>query len=356
LPRISSSAADLSSARGGFIIGFPKNSIAARAGLNAGPLSASTRSGYLLGIVATLFFSANGIFIALLARRHGAPVLVIAVWRDIIASLALALVLALRSPRLLALSFRDLLFLLGNGAVLALFNLIWTISVVTNGAAAATLLVYSSGGFTVILGKLIFGERAGPWKAAAVVASLAGSALVSGIFTSAGREVGPLGAVAGISSGLAYAAYSLMGKGGAKRGISPWTSVCYSFGFAALFLLVARELPAGILPAGAAGQGELLLPGRSLEAWGLLVLLAIGPTAIGFGLYNASMAVLPAGTANLVVSSEPIFAAIMAYFFLGESLGPAALWGGMLILSAIVMLRLGESKMPRRSPVRKSDA
>lgn len=299
-------------------------------------------SGYLVAIVATVFLSLTGILISLVSRRHGAPALVIAVWRDVFASAALALFLALRSPRLLAVGGKDLAFLAMNGAVLAIFNIFWTLSVVKNGAAAATLLVYSSGGFTVLLGRLFFRERAGWAKAAAVLASLAGAALVSGIFAPGVRAGGPLGVAAGLASGLAYAGYSLVGKGGANRGISPWTNVCYSFGIAALFLLAARLLPAGILPTAAVGPGELFLPGRPAEAWWLLVLLAAGPTALGFGLYNASLALLPAGTVNLVASSEPIFAAAMAYAFLGERLGPGALAGGALILLAVLLLRFAK--------------
>ena len=298
-------------------------------------------SGYALAIVATAFLSLTGILIALVSRRHGVPALVIAFWRDVFASAALGLFLALKAPRLLKVGGRDLRYLAANGAVLAVFNILWTLSVVRNGAAAATLLVYSSGGFTVLLGRLLFRERIGLAKAAAVAASLAGAALVSGFFAQGAAAADALGVVAGLASGLAYAAYSLVGKGGARRGISPWTNVCYSFGTAALFLLAARGLPAGILPAGAVGSGELFLPDRPAEAWGLLVLLAALPTALGFGLYNASLAVLPAGTANLLASTEPIFAAAMAYAFLGERLGPEALWGGALILAAVLLLGLG---------------
>ncbi|MBL8965518.1 MAG: EamA family transporter [Spirochaetaceae bacterium] len=316
-------------------------------GLKA-PITAAA-SGYLVAVVATIFLSLTGILISLVSRRHGVPALVIAVWRDVFASATLAVFLALRAPRLLAISGKDLAFLAMNGAVLAVFNILWTLSVVRNGAAAATLLVYSSGGFTVLLGRLFFRERAGWAKAAAVLASLAGAALVSGIFAQGASAAEPLGVAAGLASGLAYAAYSLVGKGGANRGISPWTNVCYSFGIAALFLLAARLLPAGILPAAAVGPGGLFLPGRPAEAWWLLVLLAAGPTALGFGLYNASLALLPAGTVNLVASSEPIFAAAMAYAFLGERLGPGALAGGALILLAVLLLRFAKEERQNES-------
>jgi drug/metabolite transporter (DMT)-like permease len=307
----------------------------------------ATLIGYSIGFAAAAVLSLTGIFIALVSRRHGATALVIAFWRDAFTASFIAGVLALRSPRLLQLGRGDLAFLAGNGLVLALFNTLWTLSVVRNGAAAATFLVYSSGGFTVLLGRLLLGERIGPAKAVAVAASLAGAALVSGVFSGEAFASDPAGVAAGLASGLAYAVYSLVGKGGARRGLSPWTSVCYSFGFAALLLLALRLLPEGLIPASALGKGELFLPGRGAEAWLLLGILAAGPTALGFGLYNASLARLPAGTANLLASTEPLFTTIVAWAFLGERLGAAALTGGALILGAVVLLGLGEGAIRR---------
>jgi len=309
--------------------------------------------GYLIGLAAAAVLSLTGILIALVSTRHGVAALVIAFWRDLFTSASIAAALGIFAPRLLAVRARDLGFLAVNGLVLAFFNILWTLSVVRNGAAAATFLVYSSGGFTVLLGALILREKVGLPKGAAVLASLAGAALVSGVFSSRARAGGSdlTGIVAGLGSGLAYAVYSLVGKVGARRGISAWAGVCYSFAVAALVLAGLRLLPAGLVPASVLGPGELLLPGKPIGAWLLLAALAAGPTALGFGLYNASLARLAAGTANLLASTEPLFTLVVAYLFLGERLAAGALAGGALILAAVVLLWLGESRAARsRAP------
>ena len=311
------------------------------------PARAGMAGGYAIGLAAAAVLSLTGILIALVSSRHGVAALVIAFWRDLFTSAAIAAALALLSPRLLRIRLRDAGFLVLNGLVLAGFNILWTLSVVRNGAAAATLLVYSSGGFTVLLGALLLGERVGLPKAAAVAASLAGAALVSGLFSAppaGGASADLLGVASGLGSGLAYAVYSLVGKVGSRRGISPWTGVCYSFAVAALVLLGLRLLPAGLVPASVLGPGGLLLRGKPLGAWLLLAALAAGPTALGFGLYNASLARLPAGTANLLASTEPLFTAVVAYAFLGERLGSEALAGGVLILAAVLLLWLGDRR------------
>jgi len=313
-------------------------------------------AGYAIGLSAAAVLSLTGILIAIISREYAVPALLIALWRDAFTAAGVAAALLVFAPARLSPGRKNLAFLAANGGVLVLFNITWTLSVVRNGAAVATLLVYCSGGFTVILGRLFLGERIGIAKAAAVAASLLGAALVSGVLGAGRGAADIVGIIAGLASGLAYAAYSLVGKGSAQRGISPWTGVCHSFGFAALVLLALRLLPEGLLPASVVGTGALFLPGKPAAVWILLALLAAGPTAVGFGLYNASLAALPAGTANLVVSTEPVFTTAIACAFLGERLGPSVIAGAALILGAVVLLWLGDLHRSPRAMAQRRDS
>jgi drug/metabolite transporter (DMT)-like permease len=86
-------------------------------------------------------------------------------------------------------------------------------------------------------------------------------------------------------------------------------------------------------------------PGGWREAalgWGTLVLLAVGPTLSGFGLYTVSLTHLPAATANLIASSEPAITAGLAFCLLGERLTIPQLLGGGLVLIGVVLVRLSE--------------
>jgi drug/metabolite transporter (DMT)-like permease len=73
-----------------------------------------------------------------------------------------------------------------------------------------------------------------------------------------------------------------------------------------------------------------------------LLLLAIGPTLVGYGLYNVSLTYLPSSVANLIVSLEPAFTAILAYFLLGERFTWVQVGGSLMILSGVVFLRIYE--------------
>ena len=224
-----------------------------------------------------------------------------------------------------------------------MFNAIWTLSVALNGAAVATVLVYSSAAFTALLGWALMGEDLRGWKIVAVLAALAGCSLVAGVTAHAAGRLTAAGIVTGVTSGLAYAAYSLMGRSSSRRGIDPWTTLLYTFGIAAVVLLAANLVPsAGSLPGGAARPADLLWLGHSTRGWAALLLLAGGPTVVGFGLYNVSLTRLPAGTANLLLTLEPVFTAAAAFALLGERLTPSQLAGSALILAGLVALRLSE--------------
>lgn len=90
--------------------------------------------------------------------------------------------------------------------------------------------------------------------------------------------------------------------------------------------------------------------------WLWLILLAAGPTVAGFGLYNVSMVDLPSSIANLIVTSEPVFTAIIAYLLLGERLTGIQIGGAALILLGVFFLRIYEGRrkagdVPKLMPI-----
>lgn len=109
-----------------------------------------------------------------------------------------------------------------------------------------------------------------------------------------------------------------------------------------------------LLPGTAAHPADLFWLGRALKGWGILFLLAAGPTVMGFGLYNVSLVYLPSAVANLIVTLEPAFTAVIAYFLLGERLSAVQLIGSLIILAGVAVLRLNLARNPiplRRKPV-----
>ena len=301
--------------------------------------------GYTIALISAMILSTTAIFIRHLTQTYHLPSLVLAFWRDCLVVLTLLLVLGLRRPRLLRVTRRHLLYLIVYGLILAIFNALWTLSVALNGAAISTVLVYCSAGFTALLGWWLLKERLDWAKLVALVLSLGGCVLVSGALDTAAWQSNLVGIVAGILSGLFYAIYSLMGRSAAQRGLNPWTTLFYTFGLAAVFLLLFNLLPGGPLPGAASRLADLFWLGTALAGWGILFLLAAGPTVLGFGLYNVSLSYLPSSIANLIVTLEPAFTTVIAYFLLGERLNGLQFGGSILILAGVVFLRIYEGRL-----------
>lgn len=303
--------------------------------------TSSFTRGYLITFIATAIWSTAAVFISYLNTRFHLPPLVLAFWRDFLVAGMLFLALALTARPLLRLGRRHVRFFLLYGLVLAVFNSLWTISVALNGAAVGTALIYSSPAFTALAGWRWGGERLGALKVSAVVLSIVGVAFTSGAYDLAAWQVNPVGIAVGLATGLAFAIYSLMGKRASRRGINPWTTTLYSFAFGSAFLLFLQR-PATFfwlsqpLATGLGGWREAAL------GWGTMVLLAIGPTLGGYGLYSVGLTHLPASTANLIVTLEPAMTAGLAFLFLGDRLTLLQLAGGSLILIGVLLLRLSD--------------
>lgn len=302
--------------------------------------------GYLMGVASAAVLSTTAVLIRHLTETYHAPPLVLALWRDVFVVLTLVLVLGWLRPARLRVARSHWLYLTGYGLVLAVFNSLWTVSVALNGAAVATVLVYCSAGFTVLLGWWLLGEGLGWTKLGAVILSLGGCLLVSDALDSSAWRVNWPGIATGVLSGLSYAAYSLMGRSAHQRGLNPWTTLLYTFALATVFLLIANLGGAGILPGTAPEPADLFWFGRAWAGWAVLLILAAGPTVIGFGLYNITLTHLPSSVANLIVTLEPPFTAVTAYFALGERLTAVQLWGGLLTLAGVAVLRLHGSGGP----------
>lgn len=305
--------------------------------------------GYAVALISAGILSTTAIFIRYLTQTYQIPALVLAFWREVFVVLTLLLVMLFFRRGLIRVDPRHLPFLVVYGFVLAVFNSLWTLSVALNGAAVATVLVYCSAAFTALLGWWLLKERLDGAKILAVVISLGGCVLVSGAWDPSAWQVNLVGIITGILAGLGYAAYSLMGRSAAQRGLSTWTTVLYIFSFGSLIMLLFNLLPGGLLPGAAQAPSELLWLGKEPAGWIILFVLAAGPTLTGYGTYNLSLSYLPSSVVNLIATTEPPFTAAIAFFFLNERLTLIQIAGGLLILSAVVLLRIHEGRVARNA-------
>ncbi len=300
--------------------------------------SSSSSRGYLIALVATVLWSSTGVIISYLNRTYALPSLVLAFWRDLFLSLALGMVFLLFSRSRLRIPRDAVGFMVLFGFVVSVFNSAWTFSVQFNGAAVATVFAFSSPAFTAILSHWLLKEKITLVKLVSLGLSIMGIVFISNALDASAWQANATGVFFGLATGLAFAFYNLMGKSASNRGLDSWTTLLYGFGIATVFLFffnIAADL-AFAKPV----LGEILWLGDSLPGWTILILLGIGPTLGGFGLYTLSLKYLPATVSNLIATLEPILTAIWAFLFLGETLSTSQIMGGALVFAGVILLRL----------------
>jgi drug/metabolite transporter, DME family len=281
--------------------------------------------GPLLVLGAAVLWSTSGLFIRWTVAGGGFSALTLAFWRDLTTAICLLLSLALLRRDWLRVERRDVPWLAALGAVgVGTFHVLWNLSILHIGYAAATILLYSSPAFVSVAAWLFWHEPLTRFKVLAIVLTLAGCVLVAGKEELAGVELTAGGLILGLSAALAYGGFSLFGRQVARR-YSPWTVLAYGFGFGTLVLLPFQFFTAPPWP----------VPAQSWIWFGGLVFLA---TIAPFAAYLASLRRLPVSVASILAASEVAFGALIGYLFFSEQLHDWQFVGAGLVVAGVVLI------------------
>lgn len=248
-----------------------------------------------------------------------------------LSAFALLLVyLVLRRRDALQIRLRDLRFFAVFGVVgMAAVHYTYFKTISLTNVATAILLEYLAP-VIVLAVSVIFLRHKLTWSLpAGVTLSVLGCALVVGAIGGEGLSVSPAGIAWGLSSAVFFAAYSLMGSWAAGK-FSPFTTLVYGLGFAAIFWLVALG-PADVL-------GVFADP-RTAAA---VVFVAVFSTIIPFSAFLAALSYIAPTNATVTSTAEPVIAGVGAFFLFGEALTPLQLLGGVLVMGAIAVVQLPE--------------
>src|SRR6266508_5397235 len=180
------------------------------------------RTGYILTILAAVVWASTSPAIKYLLDTLQVPALAIAFWRDAFMAAACGLVLLAVRPSLLRVSRRDLRGLALVGAIsIGIYHALWVFSVALNGAAVAVVLIYTFPTFVTIGAWLMFREPIRRPQIAALALALIGCALVVRAYDPVVLRVSWVGALVGLSTGMAHAGYVLFSQR-AVQSHSPW--------------------------------------------------------------------------------------------------------------------------------------
>ncbi|AJJ11459.1 eamA-like transporter family protein [Yersinia rohdei] len=320
------------------------------------------RQGYLLAIISAMLLGFTGIIIRILTVHYHLPTSVLAFWRAALVAAVLLPILLVTKPQWAKLRRDQVKFYLAYGLLLAVFNGLWTESVALNGASISTILSYCSVGFTVFLGWVFYNEYMGWRELLVIIISLFGCFLVSNGLNIAAADFNFIGLLIGLASGVGYSFYTLAGRLATDRQYPVWNTILYVFGFSAVYQLIFNQLMLWFPVQGMQQMvGNLWFLSHGAEGiqwsgWWLLLILAAGPTLLGFGLFNLSLKTLPLAVASLLLTLELVFTAVIAYFLLGETLSASQLLGSALVLLGVLMLHRKDNAPMGREIAPKNNA
>ncbi|USZ15238.1 DMT family transporter [Moraxella sp. FZFQ2102] len=195
------------------------------------------------------------------------------------------------------------------------------------GVSMAVALLYTAPVFSLVLARVILGERITAKSALlAIIAVIGVACLMAG-----DKFTINAGVAVGLLSGLCYSLYGILGKKAMGFNHSAQMVFFSSVAFSSLALLFLPQTFTTY-------QTVLTLP---VQTWGLVLGLSLVGTIAPFLLYMSALQKLPATTASVFTIVEPLTAIILAVFLLHQPLSMMQLIGVVLIIGATLANALG---------------
>ncbi|NPD04280.1 DMT family transporter [Nocardioides sp. zg-1308] len=291
------------------------------------------RTTHLRGLVevaaASVLWGTGGLAVQLIREQDRLSPVTISAWRMAIAAAVLlgALLALRRGGELLELARARPRQLVVVGVGTAAYQGFYFVSVTQVGVAVSTVVSLGLAPVLLTVAESVRHRRApARGRLTVLVAALAGLLLVS----VAGHEsaTGPApvaGVLLAVASGTTYALTTAAG-GSISRTTSPLALT------SGMTLVGAAVL----LPCLALVDGPRVTTNAAALAW--LAYLGVMTMALAYVLLYSGLRVVAPSTAVTASLVEPVTAAVVAAVVLGESLGPAAVVGILLVLGAVAGL------------------
>jgi DME family drug/metabolite transporter len=310
----------------------------------SGPVSSgvapASSGGAVAGFVAVAGAAALWAIAAIVARDlfdAGVAPLELAEARAVIAAVGFVVLdLRIRDRRRAATSRRAIVLTLGLGLSIALVNGTYYLAIDRLSVAVAVVLQYTAPVLVVSWTALAGGRSPAPEVLAALIAGVAGVVLVVELPSGAVGDLDGVGIAFGLASAALFASYSLLGEQlGATFGALGAMSRAF---LVAAGFWVLYQVPFG-------WPAELFEPSNLAG----VLFVGLAGTLSPFLLYVWGIRRVRAERATIAATLEPVLAALFAWVFLGQSLGPLQISGGVLVCGAVALLQVRQRR-PVRAP------
>ncbi|MBQ4044955.1 MAG: EamA family transporter [Lachnospiraceae bacterium] len=287
--------------------------------------SGSVRLALLMTLMAGIGWGCIGLFVRRLNVLSFSSFEICAIRNSI--TLCLLFILILCTDRsLFKIRLKDIWCFLGTGIVsLILFNVCYFTTITLTSLSIAAVLLYTSPAFVMIMSRFIFGEKITGRKVLAIVLTIGGCFLVSGMIGDTG-SLTLKGLLMGLCSGFCYALYSIFGRFALNKGYNSMTISFYTFVFGTIGLIPLVNYPA---------IGQVILSSASNII--LAILFALICTLMPYLFYTKGLTILENSTAAVVVAIEPVVATLISVLILHEPMTLLEGAGIIMVLIAIVL-------------------
>jgi len=287
--------------------------------------------GYLCVVAAAILWASSGSAGKALFRGGITPFDVVQV-RLTVSALLLAFIFSLRFRNLFRIRKIDIgYFFVIGGLAMCLVQITYFYAISKIQVAAAIFLQYLSPVMVAFFSICFWRERLSAAKVFSLVLSIAGCYLIAGGYNLELLKMNRVGILSGLCSALCFATYTLSAERGMHR-YSPWTVLFYSLLFAAFSMNIFYQ------------PFRYLWAGYTFIEWVWLIYISVMGTLIPFGLFFVGVNHIRSTRATITATLEPISAGFIAYLFLGESLAPPQILGGILVVGAIVLLQFRQEQ------------
>lgn len=232
------------------------------------------------------------------------------------------------------LSRRDWVFTSIAGIFLAFHFILWFESLNYTSVASSTVLVTLQPLFAFAGTYFFFKERLSAKTLISGAIAVLGSVLIGyGDFKISGMAL--YGDILALIACALITAYLLFGQDVRKRiSLVTYTFVVYGISTITLFFYILFK-------------GESFGPYPASE-WMWFLLLAIIPNLLGHTLFNWSLKWVSTNVISIAILFEPVGAAILAYYILGEMLTASQIIGGSVVLAGIIFFVADFKKIKTR--------
>ncbi len=281
---------------------------------------------YLLIIGAAVLWASAGTTSKYLFNAGMSPY-TLAQYRVSFSSLLIFAYLLIFSRDTLRIKLRDLWYLIVLGALgMGGVQVTYLFAISKIKVAMAILLQYLAPFFVATYSWLFLQESMDRWKVLSILLAFIGCVFMVEAYKVSFFSLNIEGVIAGLLAAGFFSFYSLLGERAMMR-YSPWTTLFYALLFAAILFNIFIPI-------------ENIILWKAELRWCLsVVYIIVCGTVLPFGLYYMGIEHLRSTRALIIATLEPISAGFLSFIFLGELLTPWQIFGGLLVIAAIVIIQ-----------------